>query len=292
MKKKSLLPRALIIILIVYCLYRLITFLIVLTDKSRLNIIFYGNRPVYYSLGIGNISYVVEYSVTDKILVPGGYGYYRVGSLGKLVSLEKKPEIFKKTFSAFTGSFIDYFFYPKDVEIYHKNIGIDNTLPSFSDFFTSRSNANLIERIYLAIIFLQQDRNQLKLIDNDYTEKRNHENYYNNNLFISDNQGSFYVNSLRNEKLTVQIIYHDSYDAAALVGKIIEGQGIRVVDITKKSGQKTNSNCMISESYLKDFSKTSKTLALFFKCQMKKSKTEQSDIIFTLADIEKNWLIQ
>ena len=59
--------------------------------KDRVNIVFYGKNTVYYSLGkYDGVHYFISFYPDVKVKVPGGYGNYRVGGLGKLVELEKK----------------------------------------------------------------------------------------------------------------------------------------------------------------------------------------------------------
>ena len=90
---------------------------------------------------------------------------------------------------------------------------------------------------------------------------------------------------MRQEKATVQIIYSNNIENANLLSRIIEGQGIRVVDISYKSDLKT---CYVIED--NDHSlKTADILTTSLSCRKKKAKTNPYDIILELGDKEKEW---
>ena len=89
--------------------------------KDRVNVVFYGKNTVYYSLGkYDGVHYFISFYSDVKVKVPGGYGNYRIGGLGKLVELEKS-DIFRKTFSVTTASTVDrYFFFLHRIFIMEK----------------------------------------------------------------------------------------------------------------------------------------------------------------------------
>ena len=93
----------LIAFLLFYLLYKLFSAFsasLFFNRPSRLNVVIYGPSTVYYSFDSQDKqNYRIQFDPEVKVDVPGGYGKYRVGSLGKLVKLEHNPEIFKKTFS-------------------------------------------------------------------------------------------------------------------------------------------------------------------------------------------------
>ena len=111
---------------------------------DRINILFYSAEPIYYSIEKGGeVHYVTTFNADSRTEVPGGYGIYRIGALGKLIILEKNPELLKRTFSRITGSMLDYYFYPQNGVIYY---GSNETvrLPSFTEIFLYASNANFV----------------------------------------------------------------------------------------------------------------------------------------------------
>src|SRR3990167_5657241 len=95
----------------------------------------------FYSLDQKNINYLLFFSNSVKVIVPGGYGEYKVGAVGKLVSLEKNPEIIRKTFSAVTATLVDLYFYPKKTTIYHQDNFNSNEIPTIKEIFLTNSNA-------------------------------------------------------------------------------------------------------------------------------------------------------
>lgn len=269
---------------IIYILIKDFSRSVFLNNKERINVVFYSDRTYYFSLDRkGEINYYLYFPPDLKLTIPGGYGIYRVGGLGKLVSLEKKADIFKKTFSWATSSFIDYYFYPKKSEIYY---GFDKknnlSLPTLAKLINYQSNANFFDRFYLFFFFLRTSvKNYLPLpLLND--EK----NFFNEKEFFKKTQGYFYKKIFRQEDLNIQIIYHQSYQTALGISSIIEGEGIKVNDLTKI--EKISQDCLILENK-KRHSQTAIALKNFFHCQIKKKETNLYDIIFILNNEENNW---
>ena len=79
-----------IIIGLVYYLFKSITGSVFLKGRDKINVVFYGENTRFYSLDQKNISYLLSFPSSIKVMVPGGYGEYKVGAIGKLASLEKK----------------------------------------------------------------------------------------------------------------------------------------------------------------------------------------------------------
>lgn len=280
-----------ILSLILFYFYKSLKSSLFLQNKDRVNLIFYGEFPVFYSLGISDdVNYVLNLFPDLQILVPGGYGYYRVGAIGKLISLEKKPELLKTAFSLGTLSFIDFYFYKNYSNIYFGNKESKvSYYPRFKDFFMQSSNASYFDRIYLFLRFFNNRRGKFKTIKFIPTEKKDDRLSFLDDNFFKNYQGYFYQKIYRDERKNVQIIYNNSYKTASYVSQIIEGEGVRVVDLQKSpSPQK---KCMIIENNPR-FSKTANALASFFKCNLKKNKTEISDIILILGDREKDWEVE
>lgn len=259
--------------------------------KDRLNLVFYGSKTRIISIGLDDgVNYYIPLSNDLKVLIPGGYGYYRVGGLGKLVELEKKPDIFKKTFSANFANFTRYYFYPKKTMIY---FGSDNSnnlqMPSIVELLFEQSNASLFDRAYLYLLISGKSRYSFKVID-DLSETIAQDGpLISQDRFIKTYQGNFYETTYRNEKRNVQVIYTKSYQTAKNIAQIIEGEGIRVVDLSEIN--KTESGCWVIED--EDiFSDTAQELANFFGCRLEKGKTQIFDIIIKLGDLEDKWMSQ
>lgn len=283
-------------LLFLFCFY--LVFLLIKDFKNslffkhpdRVNIFFYGKDAKYYSIGLDdNVNYVIYFTPDLQVLIPGGYGKYRVGGLGKLVDLEKKPDIFGKTISFNTSSFTYYYFYPSKTEIYFndKEKG-EFILTRIVDFFLERSNANLFDRTYLYFLLAGKNKYSFKEIK-DLTQYQSKDSLLFSSFdFFKDYQGYFYHSTYRKENSTVQIKYTKSYKTAQFLSRILEGEGIVVVDIAQIS---TNNNkCQVISSN-RIFTQTAYDLSKFFDCKLTSGKTDFSDIILQLGDRERDWEI-
>lgn len=259
-------------------------------NEDKINIVFYGQNTRFYSLGVkDNVNFLLNFFPDLEMMIPGQYGLYRIGALGKLVSLEKKPDLFQKTFSLNLFSFNDFYFYPSKSEIYYgKETKEQVSLPRWKDIFLSSSNVSFFNKIYLYFYFFGKNIDDFKELDVIY-ENNKGQIEFNQDAFLKKYQGFFYENKYRNERKNVQIIYTNDYDSSLSLSHLIEGEGVRVVDINKLT---TNLKyCKIIENTDKNFSETSKALSQYFKCSLEKGKTEISDIIIELGDREKEWAI-
>jgi hypothetical protein len=105
--------------------------------------------------------------------------------------------------------------------------------------------------------------------------------------FFKNYQGLFYKKTYRQENLTVQIFYTKKYNVADLISQILEGEGIRVVDISNKESD-LKKGCRVYYSS-KNKSQTVLDIGRFFDCFLEKKETPISDIIIILGSLEKNW---
>ena len=246
--------------------------------KDRINFVIYDKEPIFYSIGIKDkIHYRLKFYPDYVMVVPGGYGNYRIGALGKLINLEKNPDLFKKTFSLSTLSFTDNYFYKESQEIYYGSVN-KNNFSNLLKLFTYSTNLNFFNRVYIywqLISKKEQDYSDLEL-----GSKKKFARLY---------SGYFFQKMYRDEKKNIQIIYYKNYDTANEISNIIEGNGIRVVDISENKIEK--GKCRVIEESNK-FSNSSKKLAEFFSCDLKKGQTETSDIIMILGDLEKSWEVK
>lgn len=261
--------------------------------EDRINVLFYSSQPIYYSFEKGGeVHYVTTFNADSRTAVPGGYGVYRMGALGKLVILEKNPELLKRTFSRITGSMTDYYFYPGSEEIYYGSAESIRT-PSLRDIFLTSSNANLFDRIYISMQFIGKHRA-------DFEEIRIKKIQSGDSVLLSDVTfarqylGYFYHKTLRKENKTVQLLYTDSYRAAQSMSRVIDGEGIRVVDIDvleneKSKAQNLKTDCIVKENTENKFSRTGTEIADFFHCILIKGKGRVSDIVVELGKVEGEW---
>ena|SRR3989338_6449937 len=256
-------------------------------NRGRVNVVIYGEKPVFFSIGLGNpIHYFLSFFPDLQVAVPGRYGVYRMGALSKLVALDKKPEIFKRTFSSITSSLVDFYFYPgrEKGKIYFGDKSGDFYLPNVKDIFTLNSNASIFDRIYLYYLFLGKNKNQFRIID--YFSHNSSEISDLHDEFYKEYRGYFYDEVFRGERKKIQIRYR-SFATALMVADILEGGGIRVVDVSEYKVQ-SKKNCLIMESG-SEFSHTSKAMSNFFGCELGKNQTGVYDIIIELGSIESDW---
>lgn len=261
--------------------------------KNRINVVFYNQETQYFSLDVKKkVNYYLNFPSDIKINVPGGYGKYRLGGIGKLIFLEKKPSLFIPIFSDATSSFIDFYFYFNKPKLYY-GFYLDDQLkyPSFGMLFYSSSNANFFDRLYLFYYFLKTRKNTFSLLPLVYDENKQ----WDENKFFALTQGYFYQENYYQENLNLQIIYPPkindrdfflSQSIKSLV-RMIEGEGIRVSDLTP--GLYTVGECLVLEEK-KNFSATSKRLADFFHCRLKNGKANPYDVILILNSEARQWI--
>lgn len=284
--KSSSVIYAFIVICIVYYLFKLITSSVFLKGRDKINVVFYGEKTRFYSLDRKNVNYILTFSNLVKVIIPGGYGKYRVGAIGKLASLEKKQDIVKKTFSAMTSSFVDLYFYQKKTIIYYDNTNLKQA-PTFKEIFLTNSNANLIDKLFLLFIFSTNGKENFQAIDLKPFESEGNNAIFDYNSFYKKFQGSFFQRTYRNHDINVQIVYTKSYKTAQFISQMIEGEGIRVVDLSNKN--KSSRDCLLIANKNTSKTKTYQHLADFFKCKVRIGETTVSDIILELGDLEKEW---
>ena len=126
-----------------YYLFKSITSSVFLKGRDKINVVFYGEKTRFYSLDQKNVNYLLSFSNLVKVIVPGGYGKYKVGAVGKLASLEKKPDIIRKTFSATTSTLVDLYFYQKKTTIYYDNSILKQT-PTVMEILLTNSNSRAL----------------------------------------------------------------------------------------------------------------------------------------------------
>ncbi len=278
------------LVLAVIALRQLITSAL-FVKADRINILFYSAQPIYYSIEKGGeVHYVTTFNADSRTEVPGGYGIYRIGALGKLITLEKNPELLKRTFSRITGSMLDYYFYPQNDAIYY---GSKETIrpPSFSELFLYASNANFVDRLFIYFQYMGKHLGDFEEI-NIKKIQTGDTVLLSDTTFARQYLGYFYHQSLRKENKTVQILYSTSYTAAKNMSRIIDGEGIRVVDIDQSSklkAQSLKSECIVMENTKNGFSLTAQQTAHFFKCILTKGVGRVSDIVIEMGKAEGEW---
>jgi hypothetical protein len=240
----------------------------IFSRPDRINIFKYDDDATLYSLSTKDSShYVIKFNSNLKLLIPGGYGYYRVGALGKLVKLEKNNDIFIRTISYSTSSFIDRYFYPRRVSIYYKSENDkDIKMLGLKEILFYKSNSSVWDKLYLLWKFFIIEKNKISNLEVFEKDNINKELFFDKDKFDEKYKGLFYQKTYRDENKTVQILYSKDYNSAFIIGQILEGVGIRVVDISQK--EPLSKNCAVWENS-KKFSKTIMNLASRFHCSLK-----------------------
>lgn len=278
-----------LIVCFCYYLFILINSSVFLKGRDKINVIFYGPTTKFYSLDRKNTNYLLVFPNSTKVLVPGGYDRYRIGAIGKLASLEKKPEIIRKTFSVATSTMVDLYFFEKKTTIYYDDHNSEKP-PNFFDIFLTNSNANFVDRLFLGYIFSTNSKDSYQSIDLTPFESSLEIDNFDYNSFYKKFQGSFFQRSYRKYDINVQILYPNSYKTAQMIGQLIEGEGIRVVDLSAQ--EQDIGGCLLIAKKDIIATKTFERLRDFFKCQTKVGETTVSDIILELGSLEKDWAIK
>lgn len=295
MKKNAIVYGLLLAIIAIYVIQKILQLLLgslYFSPTDRINVLFYGPESAFYSIDkAGGRNYMMYFQPDLKMDVPGGYGSYKVGSLGKLVSLDKKPEIYRKTLAFATASFVHIYFYPKDQTVYTGNVAeLISKKPSLQNIFFQNSNANIFDRIYLFFEFSKHRNDDFHIMGFTELEDKAHKDVlFEDKGFVKNSIGLLYQKVFRGEKKNTQILYSRKYKVAQKMSNLLEGNGIRVNDLSLDL--KRRNKCVVIESGTeKERSITATFLAKYFKCELIEGNTDVYDIIFVLGtELEVDW---
>jgi len=297
--QSAYLVRLLIVFFVLYILGHVLVTIrhsLFFKKPDRVNMVFYSKKPTFISLGTtDNINYIGFFDPELKVRVPGGYGRYKIGAVGRLSEIEKKPVLMQKTFSSVVSAYVDYYFYPKESEIYFEGFNFDSKFSTphlgfVSVFWPSsiRTNASFLNRLYIYLALLNKKRSDFALISSSrFASSQEGEEYFREDRFDRTYKGFFYESGLRDEGKHVQVIY-STYRSALTLSRIIEGEGVRISDLS--TSKSDNSECFIREQKAQ-FSKSSAYLISLFGCTFeKKEALAPSEIELELGTkLESNW---
>lgn len=259
-------------------------------QPDRVNLVVYGEYPVVYSFGVREAgNYAIPFYPDLKTQVPGGYGYYRIGALGKLVTLQKDPTLYTKTFSSITSTFVDYYFSEETDEVFYGGYNEEaSAKPQIKDILWTKSNASLWDRLYIISHLNNLQPSSLSSINSLPYKRLKDDTVLRNDNFLKKYIGLFYRKAYRSENLNIQIIYtkRESYATAESISSMLNGNGIVVGDILRT--QDSSKKCIVIET-AKSHTNTAKDMAKFFECDLKKGESDVYDILFILGDIEEEW---
>ncbi|MBP9798087.1 hypothetical protein KBC70_02970 [Candidatus Woesebacteria bacterium] len=279
---------------IVFVAFRTLRQSILLDSLDRVNVVYYGENVELFSFGIkDDVNYIVSFSHVDKVSVPGGYGRYNVGALGKLAQIEKDHPLIGRTFSSMVSAHVDYYVMPQNPDVYDGK-GTDD--PQFeqgqliSQLFSSSysTNANFFDKLYISYLMSKHRQNDFAPLRSISEIVSGKEENFSERRFLKKYKGFFYHQSLREEGEQVKVLY-DSYSSAVTLSRVIEGQGIRVADLTESDVAKQVVGCRV-EYRDNDRSKTVHYLQRTFGCTVQQGTTEGADITLTVgAGLAERW---
>lgn len=268
---------------------------IILDARDRVNIIFYNSKPLFLSFGLTDkVNYIMSPQHDLIVQVPGGYGQYPAGSVGRLSDIEKKPELIQRAISSSISGYTDYYVTPKTHEVYEdlKNEETEyNKIKLIQHLFSPNNNSNMtiFDKIFIASSIMksrQSDFIELKPVEKPEKGEDNTVAFYEKG-FQKKYKGFFFHQSLREEGLSVKILYY-SDSAAVILSRIIEGEGIRVVDLSILD-EISKERCTIQHN-LRKKTKTVRFLSKQFQCRVEKGDVEGADIIMVIGEgLENEW---
>lgn len=285
---------------IIFAVVRTFTNSLFFKVDDRINLIFYRQQPVFISLGRrDNVNYFTSFDVELKVKVPGGHGRYKIGSIGRLADLEGSEDLIKRTFSSIVSTNVDFYFYPHDVVIYNNEPSVEKSLAipklSLVDVFLNlryKTNANFINRAFIFFYLAQKRGGDFTYINSSVIERypqkeKDKDKILSEKNFFVKFQGFFYQKRLREEEKNVQI-YYNKYSAAQTLNRIIGGEGIRVIDLTRQKN--LPKKCQVVEkndAKNKKFSGTARFLADEYACDLVKGTVDVADVRFILGSSQE-----
>ncbi len=260
------------------------------SQKERLSVLIYDSQPVFLSLDLREgINYYSYLPLDFKIDVPGGYGSYRIGSIGKLAFLEKDPELLKRSFSLLFATPLDYYFYSDLSKIYYNNKELDEdrrrekVFFSLKKFFVYKTNASFAEKVFIFSKFLTVPPvsfQPIRVRSEEVEEEKISLKKFHRRI-----QGSFYNRKIREENKRVKIYYNKEFSAAENLAAVFEGMGIDVLGFERKEGRE---GCIIST---KKEGTVERIVSRVFGCQLDYDEKLEEDLInFYLGKkLEQKW---
>lgn len=199
MTRKWMQSTFLVRMLLLFFLFYLLAHIAVIINQSlfftkpdRVNIVFYSKKPTFVSLGIvDNINYIGFFDPELLVRIPGGYGRYKIGAIGRFAEIEKKPVIMQRAFSSIVSGYVDYYFYPKQSEIFFEGFDFDKkfTTPRLSILSVVwpsklQTNATFLNRLYIYLALLNKQRSDFALISSSrFTTSQEGEEYFREDRF-------------------------------------------------------------------------------------------------------------
>lgn len=262
---------------------------------ERISVVFYSKRPFLLSFGLAdNVDYVVSFDNDHKVLVPGGYGRYAIGSIGKLSQLEKRPELISQAFSSITSSFVDWYFLPNNVAVYDL---LDEDSQDFSKKLfiktifdrQTKTNAKFFDKLYLSYLIFNHRRQDFIVVSASSIKTENNEKIFSETSFSRKVNGFFFQKSLREESAEVKL-YYTSYSAAQNLSRVMQGSGIRVVDLENSTLAGGEECTLVYDQNSTAYKKTARYLKKRLNCNLKPGTVKGATLaIYLNREIETIW---
>jgi len=258
---------------------------------DRINVLIYGGNTYFYSLDIKSKQhYYIPFPSALQVDVPGGYGRYRIGSLGKLSALDGNERLIQKTFSITTSSFVHFTFTPGSSDtIYDDELKEEIEKPSLINLLTYESNASFLDRLYLAIHLRAPQQNEFTRIA--YREVEDEvlgSKSFQEDTFVKRSIGLLFQPTYRDEQKSTQILFSKSRPTAVRISQVLEGNGIRVSDISLETDTDVSCEVIYSDE---EPPQTAIDMSRFFACPLRSGKTDIYDILVVLGEREGEWEI-
>jgi len=259
-----------------------------LSKRQVVNIGVFSEKPFVYSYDRNRkIAHIVNFEPDIYVNVPGGYGWYKLGSVNLLGQIENNQnEILKQTFAELAGAPIDLVVYPKKAKVF------ENQAKNFLDYFynfrqhwisqskNSHSVNNLFDRLILpAKLNLRADRLIVINTENLILKEKNQKRYYSEKL-DSKIKGFLYQEELLHSPAKVVIFSSsENYLSARKLMRQVEGLGLKVLELKILSNE-PDKHCLIKAS--SNNKKIAKLLADYYNCQVEIDRVPSTMIGFYL----------
>lgn len=276
-------------VLLLYGLHQIVTSKY-LSTRERITIGVYDEIPYVFSYDKRtNLGTVMYFDPDANVEVPGDYGWYKLGSVRLLATIEHKTtELLERTFARLVGV-------PVDMVIYRNSSDVLSEInEDFLDYFMKKRGSqsslskeygssirNLADRLFIRkILDLSPDRLIAVNAENDYVLRAG-KPYYTEQKLDSHLKGFLYQRQLTSSGIKVRVIAHDDeYRGAQMIGRLVEGMGTKVlsIDLTERKLER----CEITSE--KSGAAIARLLGIYFPCTVRQDpKGENNVVIFHMG---------
>lgn len=245
---------------------------------NRINVGIWGKHTYIVSLSNNSTqNYLILFDSTQMIQIPGGLKGYKVGSLGKLASLEQDIQVYKKALGVGGNTFLHRTLFENTDTIYYDERWMEGL--SFEQF----------QNELKSFVFLSGD---MSIFDRVFYYQAISRLKPSNTTVVKSAQTTsdvvLFDKTFRNERKLVQIMYQNSERTAMLLARTLENTGIRIADISRKD-RGEDKECVVTEQTI-PFSRTARFISDFFACKMVEGDTGLYDLRWYLGnEVEERW---